>query len=109
MGVKRLLNLPAMLILGHLLALKEFGLVAIAAVTVTIIMAATEIAMIRALFQASVRGLARCDVAWTAGGATLTMFLSLVWVTDEPLRIGVRECLAEFFPILGSPRAGNST
>jgi O-antigen/teichoic acid export membrane protein len=34
------------------------------------------------------------------------VFLGLVWVTDQPLRTGVRECLSLFFPILGLNRAG---
>lgn len=44
-----------------------------------------------------------------AGGtAGAGIFLGLVWLTDGPLSIGVRECLAEFFPILDSNRLGNA-
>ena len=44
-----------------------------------------------------------------AGGTVgAGVFLSLVWVTDGPLSIGVRECLVEFFPILGSNRVGSA-
>jgi O-antigen/teichoic acid export membrane protein len=39
------------------------------------------------------------------GGAGAVIFISAVWFMDKPLGIGVRECLAEFFPILGSRRA----
>jgi len=67
MGVTKLLNLVGTLILGHLLAPKEFGLVAIAAVAITTIMAATETGMTSALVQASVREQAHYDVAWTVG------------------------------------------
>jgi PST family polysaccharide transporter len=67
MGVTKLLNLVGTLILGHLLAPKEFGLVAIAAVAITTIMAATETGMTSALVQASVREQAHYDVAWTIG------------------------------------------
>ena len=67
MGVTKLLNLVGTLILGHLLAPKEFGLVAIAAVAITTIMAATETGMTSALVQASVREQEHYDVAWTIG------------------------------------------
>jgi lipopolysaccharide exporter len=67
MGATKLLNLVGTLILGHLLAPQEFGLVAIAAVAITTIMAATETGMTSALVQASVREQVHYDVAWTIG------------------------------------------
>jgi len=48
-------------------------------------------------------GAAGIVVGFIAGGC---VFLVLVWATDQPLRTGVREGLAVFFPILGSNRAG---
>jgi O-antigen/teichoic acid export membrane protein len=67
LGVSKLLYLIGTLILGHLLAPKEFGLVAIATVAITTIMTATETGMTSALVQASVREQAHYDVAWTVG------------------------------------------
>jgi lipopolysaccharide exporter len=67
LGVSKLLYLVGTLILGHLLAPKEFGLVAIATVAITTIMTATETGMTSALVQASVREQAHYDVAWTVG------------------------------------------
>jgi lipopolysaccharide exporter len=67
MGATKLLNLVGTLILGHILAPREFGLVAIAAVAVTAIMAATETGMTSALVQASVREQGHYDAAWTIG------------------------------------------
>lgn len=67
MGVSKLVYLIGTLILGHLLAPKEFGLVAIATVAITTIMTATETGMTSALVQASVREQAHYDVAWTVG------------------------------------------
>ena len=55
------------------------------------------------LCAALVPGAAGIVVGVAAGGA---MFLCLAWMTDERLRTGVRECLALFFPILGSHRSG---
>ena len=44
-----------------------------------------------------------------AGGtAGAGIFLGLVWLADGPLSIGVRECLAEFFPILGSKQVAHA-
>jgi len=67
MGVSKVLYLVGALVLGHLLAPKEFGLVAIATVAVTTVMAATETGMANALVQASEREQAHYDVAWTVG------------------------------------------
>jgi len=67
LGVSKLLYLLGTLILGHLLAPKEFGLVAIATVAITTIMTATETGMTSALVQASSREQAHYDVAWTVG------------------------------------------
>ncbi len=67
LGVSKLLYLVGTLILGHMLAPKEFGLVAIATVAITTIMTATETGMTSALVQASVREQAHYDVAWTVG------------------------------------------
>jgi O-antigen/teichoic acid export membrane protein len=67
MGVSKVLYLLGALILGRLLAPKEFGLVAIASVAVTTLMAATETGMTNALVRASVREQAHYDVAWTIG------------------------------------------
>lgn len=67
LGVSKLLYLIGTLILGHLLAPKEFGLVAIATVAITTIMTATETGMTSALVQAAVREQAHYDVAWTVG------------------------------------------
>jgi lipopolysaccharide exporter len=67
LGVSKLLYLIGTLILGHLLAPKEFGLVAIATVAITTIMTATETGMTSALVQASAREQAHYDVAWTVG------------------------------------------
>jgi lipopolysaccharide exporter len=67
LGISKLLYLVGTLILGHLLAPKEFGLVAIATVAITTIMTATETGMTSALVQASVREQAHYDVAWTVG------------------------------------------
>jgi len=67
LGVSKLLYLVGTLILGHLLAPKEFGLVAIATVAITTVMTATETGMTSALVQASVREQAHYDVAWTVG------------------------------------------
>jgi O-antigen/teichoic acid export membrane protein len=67
MAVTKVLNLVGTLVLGHLLAPKEFGLVAIATVAITTIMTATETGMTSALVQASEREQAHYDVAWTIG------------------------------------------
>jgi lipopolysaccharide exporter len=67
LGVSPLLYLVGTLILGHLLAPKEFGLVAIATVAITTIMTATETGMTSALVQASEREQAHYDIAWTVG------------------------------------------
>jgi O-antigen/teichoic acid export membrane protein len=67
MGVSKVLYLVGALILGHLLAPREFGLFAIAAVAVTTAMAATETGMTSALVQASAREQNHYDVAWTIG------------------------------------------
>ena len=67
LGVSKLLYLVGTLVLGHLLAPKEFGLVAIATVAITTIMAATETGMTNALVQSQVREQAHYDVAWTVG------------------------------------------
>src|ERR1700722_16744374 len=67
LGVSKLLYLVGTLILGHLLAPKEFGLVAIATVAITTIMTATETGMTSALVQASEREQAHYDIAWTVG------------------------------------------
>lgn len=67
MGVSKLLYLVGSLVLGHLLAPNEFGLVAIATVAVTTLMAATETGMNTALVQATVREQDHYDVAWTIG------------------------------------------
>jgi O-antigen/teichoic acid export membrane protein len=67
LGVSKVLYLVGTLVLGHLLAPKEFGLVAIATVAITTIMAATETGMTNALVQSQVREQAHYDVAWTIG------------------------------------------
>ena len=67
LGVSKVVYLVGTLILGHLLAPKEFGLVAIATVAITTIMAATETGMTNALVQSQVREQAHYDVAWTIG------------------------------------------
>jgi O-antigen/teichoic acid export membrane protein len=67
LGVSKLLYLVGTLILGHLLAPKEFGLVAIATVAITTIMTATETGMTSALVQAAEREQAHYDIAWTVG------------------------------------------
>jgi lipopolysaccharide exporter len=67
LGVSKVVYLVGTLVLGHLLAPKEFGLVAIATVAITTIMAATETGMTNALVQSQVREQAHYDVAWTIG------------------------------------------
>jgi len=67
LGVSKVLYLVGTLVLGHLLAPKEFGLVAIATVAITTVMAATETGMTNALVQSQVREQAHYDVAWTVG------------------------------------------
>jgi O-antigen/teichoic acid export membrane protein len=67
MAVSKVLYLVGSLVLGHLLAPNEFGLVAIAAVAITTLMAATETGMTSALVQTSDRQQSHYDVAWTIG------------------------------------------
>jgi lipopolysaccharide exporter len=67
LGVSKVVYLVGTLILGHILAPKEFGLVAIATVAITTIMAATETGMTNALVQSQVREQSHYDVAWTVG------------------------------------------
>jgi O-antigen/teichoic acid export membrane protein len=81
MGVSKLLNLVGTLILGHLLAPTEFGLVAIATVAITTIMTATETGMTSALVQASVREQAHYDVAWTIGAMRGAIVCAVIFVT----------------------------
>jgi lipopolysaccharide exporter len=61
------------------------------------------IAGITSRFCASLMTGAEGIIAGGTAGAGI--FLSLVWVTDGPMSTGVRECLSEFFPILGAHRA----
>jgi O-antigen/teichoic acid export membrane protein len=84
MGVSKLLNLVGTLILGHLLAPTEFGLVAIATVAITAIMTATETGMTSALVQAPVREQAHYDAAWTIG-ASRGLLVTIVLLFAAPL------------------------
>ena len=84
MGVTKLLNLAGTLILGHLLAPKQFGLVAIAAVAITTVMTATETGMTSALVQAPDREQAHYDAAWTIG-ATRGLIVCAVLLLTAPL------------------------
>jgi O-antigen/teichoic acid export membrane protein len=49
------------------------------------------------LLVAAIPGAAGVIVGAAAGAA---VFLGASWLTDRPLRIGIRECLGAFFPIL---------
>jgi O-antigen/teichoic acid export membrane protein len=50
-----------------------------------------------------VPGLLGLGLAAAVGGS---VFLALAWLVDQPLGVGVRTCLALFFPALGGKAAG---
>ncbi|MEA3150795.1 MAG: hypothetical protein QOD56_1734 [Gammaproteobacteria bacterium] len=82
--ISKALYLLGTLVLGRLLTPQDFGLVAIAAVAVTMAMGATETGMTAAMVQASVRDEGHFDLAWTVN-VLRGMLVCLALMVAAPL------------------------
>jgi O-antigen/teichoic acid export membrane protein len=80
LGIGKVLNLLATLVLGRLLTPYDFGLVAIASIATTTVMTATETGMTSALVQATNREKEHYDVVWTIGLLRGLAVLSLLYL-----------------------------
>jgi O-antigen/teichoic acid export membrane protein len=103
-GAARIITSIAVVIAGVIAAPEVYRMSLLRVFRPAVILAVlATLAGITSRFCASlVPGAAGIVAGVVIGGA---IFLCLVWVTDERLRTGVRECLSLFFPNLGRDRA----